>query len=308
MLLPILLFLSVRVYAAPEDLNEESGEEEEIVIKPTLNAAVSEKALTINAESEKGIRAIYINGYKFTNTGNGNLKIKLTQFDAGYQKFYIYAEDADGIASELYEVENPYFDTDPKDDKNPADELPIDASATDPTEAVGTISEHLFNGGREFYTIETINGKTFYLVVDMLSDEEKVYFLTEISERDLMNATSDQSETLPRNSAIPEEGIPEGVVTNNNASQSTIETIFGKEEEAPSEVPEKKLFGFKDNNNTTKEGEESMQPSTMSNLIIYGGMAVIAVIIIVVVMAIKKKKRKNADYDDYEEIKSEDKA
>ena len=64
----------------------------------------------------------------------------------------------------------------------------------------------------------------------MLSDEEKVYFLTEISENDLLNVTSDTSQTLPRNSAIPEDGIPEGAVVNNNAKGSTVEALFGKKE------------------------------------------------------------------------------
>ena len=291
--LTVLLFLYEKAYAAPIDATD-LGQEVE---KPTLNAAISDKALTIQAKSEKGIRAIYINGYKFENSGNGDLKIKLTQFDAGYEKFYIYAEDADGVASDLYEVENPYYDDDPKDDKNPAAELPVDADATDPVEAIGSITEHLVSGGREFYTIETANGKVFYLIVDMLSEEEKVYFLTEISERDLMNATSDASETLPRNSAIPEDGIPEGAITNNNAEETTIETVFGKSEEIKTEEPEKKFFSF--GTPSKEKGGDMQEVSNQSSLIIYGGMAVISVLIIVIVTVIKRKKRnKKDDFDD----------
>ncbi len=298
----VLLFYAPVVHAAPEEevVENETEAPEEVVVKPTLNAAISDKALTVNAQSEKGISAIYINGYKFANSGNGNLKIKLTQFDAGYEKFYIYAEDTEGVASDIYEVENPYFDTDPKDDNNPAAELPIDASATDPTDAEGTVTEHLYHSGREFYTIETINGKTFYLIVDMLSDEEKVYFLTEISERDLLNATSDQSETLPRNSAIPEEGVPEEgiVITNNNASQSTIETVFGKTEVKEPEVTEKKGFSFGiGSTDVTTDGEAK----SSSSAVVYILMGVIGVAVIIIVTVSKKKKRNKKDSLDAED-------
>ena len=292
-----LLFNFNFVKAAPVEQGDNRAEVE--AIKPTLNAAVSDKALTVNAVSENGIKAIYINGYEFRNTGNGNLKIKLQQFDAGYNKFYIYAEDNAGLVSDLYEVDNPYYDEDKTDDKDPSKELPVDASPTDPTEAVGTVSEHLFNGGREFYQIETANGKVFYLIVDMLSDEEKVYFLTEISERDLLNATSDASETLPRNSAIPEDGIPDGAIINNNASPSTIETVFGKKE---ADVTEEftdtgdKGTGAKKENIQTEKGESmdtvvASAPALSSTTIIYILMGVVAVVVIVVVSASKKKKR-----------------
>ena len=305
-----LLFLYQKASAAPGEIEETVNEAEAPAeeVKPTLNAAVSDKALTVHAVSEVGIKAIFINGYEFKNTGNGNLKIKLQQFDAGYNKFYIYAEDNEGHTSELYEVDNPYFDEDKTDDKDPAKELPVDASATEPVEAVGTVEEHLFNGGREFYTIETANGKVFYLIVDMLSDEEKVYFLTEISERDLMNATSDQSETLPRNSAIPEDGIPEsGVIVNNNAKESTVEAVFGKKEaeETPSEQDGKDKKNNKTIPSTKEEGEKTMGGISTTTLI-YIGMGVVCVAVILIVSSAKKKKReKQANAKECKDVENE---
>lgn len=62
--------------------------------------------------------------------------------------------------------------------------------------------------GKEFYTIRTENEKVFYLVIDRDGEEETVYFLTEISENDLLNVTTDNSETLPQNSAALESAIP----------------------------------------------------------------------------------------------------
>lgn len=316
LLVSTLLFLCDNVKAAPGDEGGTITQEGEMK-KPTLNAAVSDKALTVQAQSEAGIKAIYINGYEFKNTGNGNLKIKLTQFDAGYNRFYIYAEDNLGNRSDLYEVENPYYDEDKSDDKDPAKELPVDAAATEATEAVGSVEEHLLSGGREFYTITTETGKTFYLIVDMLSDEEKVYFLTEISENDLLNATSDRSDTLPRNSAIPEDGITDGgIIFNNNASDETIEAVFGKKEgssEALSETTSEKKTGKeskkddKDNETKTEEGEKKMGGVSMKALI-YVAMGVVCVAIIVIVSSSKKKKKKDKDESNEitEEIREED--
>ena len=120
--LPVAVLLSpflfpLSVYAAPEE-EEEVVEEipEPVIIKPTLNASISDMSLNINAKSEKGIKAIYVNGYEIDPL-DGNLRIKLTQFDAGYEKFYIYAIDTEGIQSDIYEVENPYFDKNKKERK-----------------------------------------------------------------------------------------------------------------------------------------------------------------------------------------------
>ena len=51
--------------------------------------------------------------------------------------------------------------------------------------------------GKEFYTIQTASEKVFYLVIDRDGEDEKVYFLTEVSEKDLMNFTLSDSVTLP---------------------------------------------------------------------------------------------------------------
>ena len=54
-------------------------------MKPTLNAAVSDGLLSIQAhDTDSGIKAIYVNGYEFTDHTNGALNIRLQQFDAGF--------------------------------------------------------------------------------------------------------------------------------------------------------------------------------------------------------------------------------
>ena len=214
--------------------------------KPTLNAAVSDGLLSIQAhDTDSGIKAIYVNGYEFTEHTNGALNIRLQQFDAGYQYFTISAMDNAGNTSEIYKTANPYY-TDPENkdssEKDPAQQLPVDASATKPSSATAQVTEHTktdVNGntvsqtgsgttssssatakqspstgdtskdadqssdsqtsekGKEFYTIQTASEKVFYLVIDRDGEDEKVYFLTEVSEKDLMNFTLSDSVTLP---------------------------------------------------------------------------------------------------------------
>lgn len=73
--------------------------------KPTLNAAVSDGLLSVQAhDMDSGIKAVYVNGYEFTELTNGVLNIRLQQFDAGYQYFTISAMDNAGNMSEVYKT------------------------------------------------------------------------------------------------------------------------------------------------------------------------------------------------------------
>jgi len=98
--------------------------------------------------------------------------------------------------------------------------LPQDAQASEPTEARGTVDERTITGieeelaqsgekvdsidqtaqkgGKEFYTISTKSGKIFYLIVDNDRQEDNVYFLTEVGEKDLLNFTLSDTVTLPQ--------------------------------------------------------------------------------------------------------------
>ena len=97
--------------------------------------------------------------------------------------------------------------------------------------------------GKEFYTIQTDTEKVFYLIVDRDGNEEKVYFLTEICENDLLNATSDNSETLPMNSIGAESAIPVEEKPAETESRTTVDTseATNTEQEEPDteeDVPE----------------------------------------------------------------------
>lgn len=315
--------------------------------KPTLNAAVSDGLLSIQAhDTDSGIKAIYVNGYEFTDHTNGALNIRLQQFDAGYQYFTISAMDNAGNISEIYKTANPYY-TDPENkdsnEKDPAQQLPVDASATKPSSATAQVTEHTktdVNGntvsqtgsgttsssstsakqspstgdtssadqssdsqtsekGKEFYTIQTASEKVFYLVIDRDGEDEKVYFLTEVSENDLLNTTTDNSETLPKNSAALESAIPtkDSALSNNNA-----DTIGDKTQGAES-VEDSTEYSTED---TSEQKEDTAKADGSGFTYILMGIAAVAVIGVVYVVKSKKKKENFIDEDEDEDELDED--
>ena len=315
--------------------------------KPTLNAAVSDGLLSIQAhDTDSGIKAIYVNGYEFTEHTNGALNIRLQQFDAGYQYFTISAMDNAGNTSEIYKTANPYY-TDPENkdsnEKDPAQQLPVDASATKPSSATAQVTEHTktdVNGntvsqtgsgttsssstsakqspstgdtssadqssdsqtsekGKEFYTIQTASEKVFYLVIDRDGEDEKVYFLTEVSENDLLNTTTDNSETLPKNSAALESAIPtkDSALSNNNADNAGdkkqgTENVESSTEDSTEETSEQK--------------EDTLKTDNSGFTYIIMGIAAVAVIGVVYVVKSKKKKENFIDEDEDEDELDED--
>ena len=303
-------------------------------VKPTLNAAVSDGLLSIQVhDTDSGVKAVYVNGYEFTDLTGGTLNIRLQQFDAGYEYFTISAMDNAGNMSEVYKTANPYY-TDPEaedsNESNPAKQLPVSAEATKPSSATGQVTEHTktdsegnttsetslaeqkkaamqeadaseqaennaeqSENGKEFYTIQTASDKVFYLIIDRDGDEEMVYFLTEISENDLLNTTTDNSETLPKNSAALESAIPvsDSALPNNNAETDSEET---------EELPED---GEESTEESTEEPEEQpAQPDNpMGTYIVLGIIAVIGIGAGYYFKVVKKKKEQFIDEDDEED-------
>ncbi len=308
--------------------------------KPTLNAAVSDGLLSVQAhDMDSGIKAVYVNGYEFTELTNGVLNIRLQQFDAGYQYFTISAMDNAGNMSEVYKTANPYY-TDPEktdgNEKNPAEQLPVSAQATKPSSATAQVTEHTKTDsdgntvsenslaeqkkqamaeaaasekkeesgekeksetGKEFYTIQTASEKVFYLIIDRDGEEEVVYFLTEVTENDLLNVTVDNSDTLPQNSAALESAIPvtEGALPNNNGEQET-------DEEPAEEAAE-------DGEENTEEPEpkpEKTGENPAATYIILGIVAVAAIGGGYYFKVVRRKKEEFLDEDDDEEDEEEE--
>ena len=309
--------------------------------KPTLNAAVSDGLLSIQAhDTDSGIKAVYVNGYEFTELTNGVLNIRLQQFDAGYQYFTISAMDNAGNMSEIYKTANPYY-TDPEkedeNEKNPAEQLPVNAQATKPSSATAQVTEHTKTDsdgntvsensladqkkqamaeaaasekaeesgekeksetGKEFYTIQTASEKVFYLIIDRDGEEEMVYFLTEVTENDLLNVTADNSETLPKNSAALESAIPvtEGALPNNNGET--------EKEEEPTEEPAED--GEEENTEEPEPEPEKTGENPMATYAILGIVAVAAIGGGYYFKVVRKKKEEFLDEDEDEDDEEEE--
>lgn len=309
--------------------------------KPTLNAAVSDGLLSVQAhDTDSGIKAVYVNGYEFTELTNGVLNIRLQQFDAGYQYFTISAMDNAGNMSEVYKTANPYYTDPEKEDsseKNPAEQLPVNAQATKPSSATAQVTEHTKTDsdgntvselspaeqkkqamaeaaasekkegsgekeksetGKEFYTIQTASEKVFYLIIDRDGEEEMVYFLTEVTENDLLNVTANNSETLPKNSAALESAIPvtEGALPNNNGEQGT--------EEEPAEEPTES--GEEESTEEPEPEPEKTEENPMATYIILGIVAAAAIGGGYYFKVVRKKKEEFLDEDDDEEDEEEE--
>ena len=112
---------------------------------PTLNASVSEGILeVVPKDNISGIKSVIISGYEYTDIKDGKLIIRLSQFDAGYEKFNIQAVDNAGNKSDVYKVKNPYYKSKDSDsDYNPATELPRDTLPTDTSDSTAEVSEHI---------------------------------------------------------------------------------------------------------------------------------------------------------------------
>ena len=343
------------VYVLVTDANDKSYERSRSIkcfdiSKPTLNAAVSDGLLTIQAsDNDSGVKVIYVNGYEFTDITNGTVNIRLSQFDAGYEYFTITAMDNAGNVSEVYKTKNPYYkDPNSDDDSNPAEQLPASAEATKPSSATATVTDHTktdsngnttsttstttstntspeaqkkaefakadaeeaalsdgeqgedMNLGKEFYTIEAASGKVFYLIIDRDGQEEMVYFLTEITENDLLNVTTDNSETLPKNSAALESQIPvtESALPNNNTDVDDTHEV-----ETPTEKPEETQEAEKEEP-TEEEPEAPAKSNPLLGYIImaiFGGGVIGAAYYFKVV-----KKKQDGDFVEDEDEEAEE--
>ncbi|GHV14334.1 hypothetical protein FACS1894219_10300 [Clostridia bacterium] len=112
----------------------------------------------------------------------------------------VNATDSSGRTSNSVTFKNPYFeptatpepitpgDTVPgesesavSDGNNPADDgRPLTPDGT------GTVLDNVTDGdGKEFFTVETPDGNTFYLIVDRQRDSDNVYLLNAVNEDDL---------------------------------------------------------------------------------------------------------------------------
>ena len=133
-----------------------------------------------------------------------------------------------------------------------------------------------------------------------------MYFLTEITENDLLNAASGNSETLPKNSAALESAIPteEGALPNNNREQPE-DTEQAEENAGETENAE-------DTENTEEpEPEEKAEPNPLISYILMGALAIAVIGGAYYFKVVRKKKEdfiedEDEDEEDEEELENED--
>lgn len=214
--------------------------------RPTLTASLTDGVLYVTGKDDiSGIASISVNDASFTELEEGSLKIQLTQNELNTEKITIQATDFAGNTSDVYSMPNPYYawaqeqanqagdglttsSSTTGTDKEVQAPLPQNAEPSKPTDATGTVIDRSSTqeedsetadtssaqapstkkDGKEFYSIVTKGGKTFYLVVDNARTDNNVYFLTEVDEQDLLNFTLSDTVTLPKTGTIiatPEE-------------------------------------------------------------------------------------------------------
>lgn len=294
-------------------------------VAPTLNAAVNEGLLTVMTyDTESGVDSVYINGYEYTPDENGIVSIRLEKFDATYQYFYVYAIDSAGNVSTVYTINNPYW-TDPnaetedgEEKEDPAESLPENATPQTTGESKAEVTSVTDEDGeditdevksKQFYSIITADGQQYYLIIDMTAAQNNgdtentayagtgssyknqspnngtVYFLTAVSNQNLLNFTNDGEETLPKNSAARSNGID---------TQSVTPVTKGTQEAAePATETDAK----------DAEIKESDKPKPdRSNILIIGAVILAgAVVVAVKLLGGKKGKPEQSDDSLYDE-------
>ena len=122
------------VYVRVTDQNGNTYEQNRYIecfdkTKPTIIAAAKNGILIVQGvDAESGIAALYVNGNEFTELTNNTLNVRLQKADTSYEYFTLQAKDKAGNMSEIYKVGNP--------------SLPADGTASKPTSATATVTEH----------------------------------------------------------------------------------------------------------------------------------------------------------------------
>lgn len=299
-----LMFISpMTTYAAKEE--EGTQEEPKDTTSPTLIASISNGYFTVTGyDAESGIGAFYVNGYEYTDFTENMITFRLQQFDAGYEYFKVRVRDVAGNLSNVYKIKNPYYDDDPDDnDDKGLSQLPADAEKSDPMHALGRVLNHAKTDaygnltvstvetggeeiipGKDFYTIKTDTGKVFYLIIDRTGDDEQVYFLTEISENDLLNVVSDEKEVLPKNSTATEGGfVSMGTASSSESSASRVVAADNPERNTKPVIKTNTTF-----------------------LVLIGIVSAVAFVVIILVRKMQRNRRESDSDDDDDEDDEDD--
>ena len=224
------------------------------------------------------------------------------------------------IANPYWTDPNAETDDDDEEKENPADSLPDNAtpqttgeSKAEVTSVTDEDGEDITNEvkGKQFYSIITADGQQYFLVIDMTAAQSKstdtentafagegsvtknnnpnngtVYFLTSVSNQNLLNFTNDGEQTLPHNSVATANGIDPYTMTPIAKGTDTKEKVV--EDATESDAEEIK-----------KEDKGESGSGMLMYIIIFGVVAV--VIVGYKLMTAKKGKPEQSDDSMYGE-------
>ncbi len=141
---------------------------------------------------------------------------------------------------------------------------------------IGNFSQEDSEKGKEFYKIQTADETIFYLIVDRSGNNEMVYFLTDIKEKDLFHVVTEQQE---ERTSEPEAALPQE-----------------KEKEEEKE-------GERQTESELDEKEESREKSGMGIFLFF---SVIVVFVGGTIYFLKVYRRKGEDFEEEEEDEEEE--
>jgi len=99
-----------------------------------------------------------------------------------------------------------------------ADNTASSGSQVNTPDGTGTVIASSTSGGKQFYTIQTPAGNTFYLIIDLNQQTNNVYFLDNVTEKDLEAlAVKANNGTGTNTNTSSDTGTGTGTDTGNNA-------------------------------------------------------------------------------------------
>ena len=149
--------------------------------------------------------------------------------------------------------------------------------------------------GKEFYTIQTDTEKIFYLVIDKNGTQETVYFLTQISEDDLMDVASEGNGTYQSNSNTVDSAVPNHNTLLPNESNSLTENTK-EAQDITQELENENAEQIE-----TDESNVGQEENPIAAYIFYGVIVILAVLIGYYLKVYRKKKENFVDDEEDEE-------
>ncbi len=200
---------------------------------PLLTAGIVDQSLqAVALDSLSGVAGIGVNELLFTTFDSGLLDVRLESRLKRYKQLKVYTYDHAGNVSQEVVLDNPYYVASVSPTKKPSSggsgntaSKPTAVPTAVPTAAPMPVPEMTYTPGtafqmdgnmqtldllfssntnKQFISVQTRNGETYYLVIDYDKpiDENgnlyETYFLNLVDDRDLMDVVSEEDYITPK--------------------------------------------------------------------------------------------------------------